>query len=166
MHVNNGVELWVKNSLLFFSCYQNAEWWCHLESRIGFGEEGKFSLVTDPYNFISSKLIPELYLNSLHGRHAVIFIWYGWSVGPNFSEGIAIILFKLRREALTRGKFDNISQSCWDLFRFEKARLLNLLCFISRNSLILSQLYFVPPTYTQSVLYCSVIAVFCFKDHL
>lgn len=70
-------------------------------------------------------------------------------------QRVAIILWNLRREAAARGKVYNISQSCCDLFRFEKARLLNLLCFISRNSLILSQLYFVLPTYTQSdSLYC------------
>lgn len=33
-------------------------------------------MVTDPYDPISSKLIPELCLNSLHERRAVVFIWY------------------------------------------------------------------------------------------
>lgn len=94
-----------KNSLLLVvSWYGNAEWWCRLRSWIGFGEKGKFSLVTDPYDSISSKLIPGLCLNSLHERCAVVFIWYRWFAGPNFSEGVRLMLWKLGEGGNSEGK--------------------------------------------------------------
>lgn len=69
MHVNNGMELWGKNSLLVSLA---------VIRMLSDGATYRAELVLEkkensPFIFIFIKL----YLNRLHRRHTVILIWYG-----------------------------------------------------------------------------------------